>query len=177
MTGKNDIIKKINSYLAHNIISSQLVPDDECEKEAEHIFHMEYKNPDKIASYLNRHFGFEASMLNFKDESEAILKIIGGGFVFSCIICNKEIRLLYPEAGDMSNLREASYLEISAGYGSDFDTTTFKAVICDDCIGKSLVSNKFHKIMDNASEMSHVEIKDFTDGYRIKNKYRLSLEE
>lgn len=60
-----------------------------------------------------------------------------------CIICKKEIKYLWgPETTfEATNLDDACDIEVYGAYGSRFDTMTYAATICDDCMDK-LVQDK-----------------------------------
>lgn len=56
-----------------------------------------------------------------------------------CIVCEKELNILYPERNISDTLVNGGLIErISASFGSKFDGTMFEITICDDCIQDKL---------------------------------------
>ena len=70
----------------------------------------------------------------------------------NCIICQKEIKELYPEfeETDISkkNWDLGTGFTICCGYGSALDGDMFEGVICDTCLSK-LKANHQLKIVGN----------------------------
>jgi hypothetical protein len=55
-----------------------------------------------------------------------------------CIICEKELDVLYPDSDNNRLVRNGLVEVISASYGSKFDGIMFEITICDDCIQDKL---------------------------------------
>ena len=61
-----------------------------------------------------------------------------------CIICGKEMTLIYPEFWKDGNKAESAMWSggivgrINANYGSTFDSDMFIIAICDKCVEKNL---------------------------------------
>jgi hypothetical protein len=58
-----------------------------------------------------------------------------------CMICEKAVIYLWQESPQATNLNSACDVKIIGNYGSDFDTSEFEAIICDECVSK-LISSK-----------------------------------
>lgn len=61
-----------------------------------------------------------------------------------CLICEKAVIYLWPEelAPTAENLDGACDIQIAGSYGSDYDTSVFKAIICDECMDKAIQSRR-----------------------------------
>jgi hypothetical protein len=56
-----------------------------------------------------------------------------------CIVCGKELEVLYPDDGNNNRLIKDGLTEIiSASYGSKFDGVMLEITICDDCIQEKI---------------------------------------
>lgn len=62
-----------------------------------------------------------------------------------CLICK------IPILRDKTFLLNAARLSINTNYGSRFDTLSFSAIICDNCIA-ALIKNKDLSIVDDFSK-------------------------
>lgn len=49
-----------------------------------------------------------------------------------CMICEKSVSHLDEKWG--ANMESATEIAVSPGYGSRFDTLSFRGFICDDCL-------------------------------------------
>jgi len=78
-------------------------------------------------------------------EDETLLKAVSNllkeldevGLPRPCCSCGKMLECL-PEIGDWSSYQADGGCEITivGAYGSRHDLTTFRGIICDDCVGK-----------------------------------------
>ena len=65
-----------------------------------------------------------------------------------CLVCGKEVSYLWTEeqAGNATNLLDATYVSIDASYGSSYDLDAYSAIICDNCLSAAISSKrvKYH---------------------------------
>ena len=60
---------------------------------------------------------------------------------YTCIKCETELKVLYPESHNALKPESQMYLggsvdKFTCGYGSKFDMDSFIIAICDDCLSK-----------------------------------------
>ena len=60
----------------------------------------------------------------------------------NCIICDREVKYLWPDKEKTTNLENASDIIVQSDYGSDFDLDQFEATICDNCLKQAIESQK-----------------------------------
>lgn len=67
-----------------------------------------------------------------------------------CLICEKAVLYLWDTAiaGDAENLDGACDIQIAGSYGSDYDLSLYKAIICDECMDKAIQSRRVVFIKD-----------------------------
>ena len=58
-----------------------------------------------------------------------------------CLVCGKDIKMLWPHT-EGSNLNDATEFNIYGGYGSKFDLSEYKAIICDNCLETAISKNR-----------------------------------
>jgi hypothetical protein len=56
-----------------------------------------------------------------------------------CLICEKAVVYYAPTTGTVA---AASYLVIKSVYPSNFEDNIYNGIICDDCLDKSIQSNR-----------------------------------
>lgn len=68
-----------------------------------------------------------------------------------CLICEKAVMYLWENenAGTSSNLNGAADVSIIAWYGSQFDMNEYAAIICDDCLDKSIQKRRVRFIKEH----------------------------
>jgi hypothetical protein len=164
MSGSNDIVKKINSYLSTEIIGGNELPCDECLHEAEHIYNTKMAQSD-ISKYLECQFGYEGCNLNFNKEAFEVCGILYNTDHYSCMICQKSIKKVLPDQADSNLLLDACLVQIQGNYGSIFDCTDFKAIICDVCVENIFLKRGFYEIKDeqHSNPMSDREVEDWVE--------------
>lgn len=67
--------------------------------------------------------------------------------ILNCIICDKEIKEIYPSSQNKENWYNGMFSggavdQIVVNYGSIFDGDKFVICICDECLTKKLKENK-----------------------------------
>lgn len=57
-----------------------------------------------------------------------------------CIICEKAVMYLWEN--NATNLNGGVDITLSAHYGSEFDTSEFSGIVCDECLGRLVQSKR-----------------------------------
>jgi len=57
-----------------------------------------------------------------------------------CIICEKAVMYLWEN--DATNLNGGVDITLSAHYGSEFDTSKFAGIVCDECLDRLIQSKR-----------------------------------
>lgn len=67
-----------------------------------------------------------------------------------CLVCEKAVLYLWTEeqAGTAENLNSACDIQIAGSYGSDYDLSLYKAIICDECMDKAIQSKRVTFVKD-----------------------------
>lgn len=57
-----------------------------------------------------------------------------------CIICEKAV--MYLSENNSTNLNGGVNITLSAYYGSEFDTSEFSGIVCDECLDRLIQSKR-----------------------------------
>ena len=53
-----------------------------------------------------------------------------------CILCDKKMEPIFDDSWELYQPKEGCEVQIIGAYGSEFDLTMYRGVICDSCVKK-----------------------------------------